>query len=87
MAAWEYCTSTGAHEGKPRVEGPWTKGMAPARLNVKENKAQRNKALIEMGAAQAVDEGIIDVKDYLKTKANIEGYKNDTSKVESLEEL
>lgn len=87
MAAWEYCTSTGAHLGKPRVEGPWSKGMAPAKLNVKGDKAKRNKALIHMGAAQAVDEGIIDIKDYLKVKANIEGYKNDTHTQQPLSEL
>ncbi len=66
MAAWKYCTKE-----ESRVEGPWTKGVPPAKLNRKGDKAARNKLLIEMGAAKAVDTGLVRVEEYLKLKANL----------------
>lgn len=62
-------------------------GVPPAALNVKGDKAERNKMLIEMGAEKAVDEGHIDIKDYGKVKSNIDLYKNCTSEHVSLDKL
>lgn len=41
MAAWKYCTKV-----ESRVEGPWTKGVPPAKLNTKGDKAARHKLLV-----------------------------------------
>lgn len=51
-----------------RIEGPWSFGVKPARLNKKGDKARHNKDLIEMGAEAAVEQGQIDIKDYMKVK-------------------
>lgn len=78
----EYC-----NKEDTRVEGPWTFGVKPARLNVKGDKARRNKELIEMGAEKAVEAGIIDITDYAKVKSNIDLYKNCTAEHKSLDTL
>lgn len=73
FAAYNYCKKEGA------LEGPWTHGVPPAKMNTKGDKAARNKLLIDIGAEEAVDQGMIDVKDYGRVKANIDLYKNCTS--------
>lgn len=70
MKAYNYCKKEGA------IDGPWTSGVPPAALNVKGDKAQRNKLLIDIGAEEAVQQGLIDIKDYGRVKANIDLYKN-----------
>lgn len=49
MKAYNYCKKEGA------LEGPLEHGVPPAALNVKGDKAARNKLLVEMGAAKAVE--------------------------------
>lgn len=63
MAAYNYCKKSDT-----KISGPWEFGVPPAALNVKGDKAERNKLLIEMGAEKAVEEGHIDIKDYGKVK-------------------
>ena len=48
-----------------RVEGPWSFGVKPARLNKKGDKARHNRDLIEMGPENAVKDGLICVSKYL----------------------
>jgi len=62
-----------------RVEGPWEFGLKPARLNEKGSKAEQNKKLIEMGAENAVEQGLIGIERYLQLKKNIDAYKIATS--------
>lgn len=78
----DYC-----NKEETRVEGPWSFGVRPARLNKKGDKARRNKELIEMGPEKAVEEGHIDIKDYDKVKRNIDLYKNCTSEHQALDKL
>lgn len=66
----EYC-----NKEDTRLEGPWTFGIKPARLNKKGDLARRNKELIEMGSEKAVTEGYIKVQDYLKVKKSLDAYK------------
>ncbi|AXH76045.1 MAG: helicase [Circoviridae sp.] len=61
-----------------RVEGPWSFGIKPARLNKKGDLARRNKELISMGAEKAVEEGIIAIANYPKVKSAIDLYSNCT---------
>lgn len=42
-----------------RVEGPWSAGISPARLNVKGEKARKNMELVSMGAEEALRTGEI----------------------------
>ena len=56
MKAYNYCKKSNT-----RLEGPLEHGVPPAALNVKGDKAARNKMLIEIGAEKAVDEGHIDL--------------------------
>lgn len=49
LKAWNYCGKEDT-----RVEGPLEFGIPPAALNVKGDKAERNKLLIEKGAEAAV---------------------------------
>lgn len=79
MAAYNYCKKT---EG--RLEGPLEHGVPPAALNIKGDKAKKNRMLIEMGAEKAVEKGYIDILQYGKLKANIDLYSNCTSRPESL---
>ena len=58
-----------------RVDGPWTFGIKPARLNKKGDKARRNKELIEMGPEEAVRQGLVPISKYLDLKKNIDAYK------------
>lgn len=80
--AWTYCG-----KADTRIEGPVEHGIPPAALNIKGDKAERNKLLIEKGAEQAVKDGDIDIKDYGRVKANIDLFKNCTSEHISLEKL
>lgn len=70
-----------------RVEGPWSAGVKPAKLNKKGDLARRNKEIIEMGAEKALDAGYISVKDYGRVKSNIDLYRNCTMKPDMLQEL
>lgn len=56
----DYC-----NKEETRVEGPWSFGVKPARLNKKGDKARANKELIEMGPEKAVEDGLVDVRQYL----------------------
>lgn len=78
MKAYNYCKKEGA------IEGPWIHGVPPAKLNVKGDKAERNKHLLHIGAEKAIDEGLIDIKDYGRVKANIDLYKNCTAEPQAL---
>ncbi len=60
-----------------RVEGPWTFGVRPARLNTKGDLARRNKELEEMGALAALDAGLIAVKNYDQVKKCLNNIKID----------
>lgn len=66
----DYC-----NKEETRLEGPWSFGVKPARLNKKGDKARKNKDLLEMGPEKAVAEGLIDVRQYLQLKKNIDAYK------------
>lgn len=56
----EYC-----NKEETRVEGPWTHGVRPARLDKKGDLARRNQDLLDMGAEAAVKDGIIDLTKYI----------------------
>ena len=58
-----------------RVEGPWSFGIRPARRNKKGDLKRRNAELLEMGAEQAVQEGIIDITKYKQAKQSIDAFK------------
>lgn len=75
----EYCNKAEGH-----LEGPWSFGIKPARLNEKGDKKRRNEQLIEMGAEEAVKNGIIDIKDYPKVKSAIDLFKNCTQRPEAM---
>lgn len=79
MKAYNYCKKEDT-----RLEGPLEHGVPPAALNVKGDKAERNKLLIDIGAEKAVDEGYINLIDYSKLKCNIDLYRNCTTRPESL---
>jgi len=70
-----------------RVEGPWEFGVRPARLNVKGDKKRRNMELLQIGAEEAVREGMVDIKEYPKLKQAIDLFKNCTQKVAELERM
>ena len=61
-----------------RVDGPWTFGIQPAKLNKKGDLARRNADIITMGAEKALEAGHISIKDYGRVKSNIDLYKNCT---------
>lgn len=48
------------------MDGPWTYGIKPARVDKKGDKARRNKDLIEKGARKAVYDGDISLQDFTK---------------------
>ena len=56
----DYC-----NKEETRVEGPWSFGQRPARLNKAGDKARLNRELLEMGPEKAVAEGIIGLEKYL----------------------
>ena len=70
----DYC-----NKEETRVEGPWSFGQRPARLNKAGDKARLNRELLEMGPEKAVAEGIIGLEKYLQLKKNIDAYKLATS--------
>ena len=80
MAAYNYCKKSSS-----RIEGPLEFGVPPACLNMKGDKAERNRLMIEMGAEKAVEEGHIDIKDYPKVKSAIDLFKNCTHRPEQLD--
>ena len=61
--ASEYC-----NKEETRLEGPWTFGVRPARVDKKGDRARQNMELVAMGPAKALEEGLIPVKDYLRVK-------------------
>lgn len=58
-----------------RVEGPWEFGLKPAKLNKKGSKAEQNQKLLEIGAEEAVKQGLIGLDRYLAFKKNIDAFK------------
>lgn len=67
-----------------RVAGPWEFGIKPVvKRNVasvaeaRENKAQANKEIIEMGARAAIDSGLAKIEDYDRLARSINRYKLD----------
>ena len=66
----EYC-----NKEDTRIEGPWSFGIRPARRNKKGDLKRRNEELLEMGAEQAVKEGIIDITKYKQAKQSIDAFK------------
>lgn len=68
--ASDYCLKE-----ETRIEGPWEFGLKPARLNKKGSKAEQNKKLLEIGAEEAVAQGLIGLDRYLAIKKNIDAYK------------
>lgn len=69
-----------------RLDGPWTFGIRPARLNKKGDLRRRNIELLDMGAEAAVEQGIIRLQDYPKIKSAIDLYSNCTTHKDSLTE-
>jgi len=61
--AAEYC-----NKEETRLEGPWTFGIRPARVDKKGDRARQNMELIAMGTAKALEEGLITLKDYTRIK-------------------
>ena len=82
-AAWEYC---GKEE--TRIEGPVQYG-APKVKKEQGRKAiaVRNRELINMGAEEAVAQGILPLGQYVKTKQAIDLYRMSTRPIASLDKL
>lgn len=78
----DYC-----NKEETRLEGPWTYGIKPARLNKKGDLARRNMELLEMGAEKAVENGIIPLAAYPKVKNAIDLYSNCTQTLSQLTHL
>jgi len=58
MAAWDYCGKEDT-----RVDGPLVHGLPPAAKNVRGDTKKKNVMILEYGAARAVDEGLVALKD------------------------
>lgn len=56
---------TYCNKEETRVDGPWTFGIRPARLNKAGDKQRMNIELLDMGPEKAVSEGIIEISKYL----------------------
>lgn len=59
MALWAYCGKEDT-----RIEGPIDSGVPPAAVNVKGDKAARNKMILEYGVVKAVEEGLIPIEKF-----------------------
>jgi len=59
----EYC-----NKEETRLEGPWTSGVRPARVDKKGDRARQNMELVAMGTTKALEEGLISLKDYTRIK-------------------
>jgi len=59
----EYC-----NKEETRLEGPWTFGVRPARVDKKGDRKRQNMELVTMGPAKALEEGLIGLKDYTRVK-------------------
>ncbi len=59
----KYC-----NKDEGRLEGPWTFGIQPARLDLKGDRKRQNMELLEMGPTKALEDGIISFKDYTRVK-------------------
>lgn len=70
-----------------RVEGPWTFGIKPARLNKKGDLKRRNKELLDMGVVKAVTEGLIPVEKFKQIKQSIDLFTLMTHQHDRLTEL
>lgn len=55
----EYC-----NKEETRIEGPWTFGIRPARLNKKGDLQRRNQEILGLGVVEAVKRGIIPVEKF-----------------------
>lgn len=66
----EYCNKKETH-----VIGPWTFGVRPARQDKLGDVARRNKQILEMGAKQAVDQGLIRIEQFIKVEQAINAYR------------
>jgi hypothetical protein len=72
----DYC-----NKEETRVEGPWSFGVKPARLNKKGDKAGKTRALLEMGAEAALLAGHVSLgRQYLDLTKAIDLYGTRTSK-------
>jgi len=72
--ASEYCLKE-----ETRLEGPWEFGIKPARKNRKGDTAARNKQILELGVEKCVEEGLINIKEYLKLKQCVDAYRINTA--------
>jgi len=67
--AAEYC-----NKDDTRLEGPWTFGVRPARLDKKGDLARQNKDILEYGVIKAVDMGLIRIENLKKVKQSTDLY-------------
>lgn len=58
-----------------RVAGPWTFGIRPPRNNKKGDIKRHNEQLLEMGAVEAVKQGLIRVENFKKVDASLNAYR------------
>jgi len=64
FTSWCYCTSTGRHADKPRLEGPVTWGVQPKPAKVRgSNYVDHNRLIRDTSIRDLVDEGIIPFRD------------------------
>lgn len=78
----EYC-----NKEDTRVEGPWTFGVRPARLNKKGDLKRRNQDIIAMGVVKAVQEGIIPIEKFKQVKQSVDLFTIMTTKHTDLDTL
>jgi len=70
--AAEYC-----NKESTRIEGPWTFGVRPARLDKKGDRLRQTEEILTLGPAKALEDGLISLKDYTRVKQGIYAYKID----------
>lgn len=70
----DYC-----NKEETRIDGPWTHGIKPARVNKKGDKARHSMDLIAKGAEQALRDGDIALSQYVQTDRAINLYKLKTA--------
>lgn len=80
--ASDYCLKE-----ETRLEGPWEFGLKPARLNKKGSKAEQNAKLLEIGAEEAVRQGLIGLDRYLNLKKNLDAFKIATTPAHQAEDV
>lgn len=72
----EYC-----NKEDTRVEGPWTFGVKPARKDKKGDTKRFNEELVQLGAEEAVKQGLISITQYVSTKKAIDLFRINTTPV------